>query len=161
MAYDNTKLDLAVSRWLERECTTGGDNSAFARDLMESFVDFCKDTKALKNSPGRVAFGKALTRSGHVKIKTKGYSAWSGIELINPPEVSAICQNSLTGAALARQKARLAQREKEAKANQKKLEKERADDRADHAAHVRDRMRGESKEVAQAAGVICPDQASE
>ena len=157
MPYDNTKLDLAVSRWLERNTKKSKTRTSYARDMLHDFDCFCEETKALKNSPGRVAFGSALVRAGCQKTKSQGYSAWLGLVLKNPLEVSLISHNVLSGAALARQTERLDERTKEAEANQKNAEKERAKDRTDHLARMRARMAGESKAAIVAAGHLEPD----
>ncbi len=157
MSYDNTRLDLAVSRWLESNTQKSKVKTTYARDMLNDFVSFCIEKKAMKGSPGRVAFGSALVRAGYKKTKSQGYSAWLGVVLKNPPEVSAISRNVLTGSALARQTDRLADSAKEAEANQKNLKKERANDRADQLARMKVRMAAESKEVIVAAGHLEPD----
>jgi hypothetical protein len=88
--YDNTKLEAAFAAWLEKNVTLGyGEH--YAGDLLTDFESFLRETKMLKRSPGRVAFGKLLTKQGTFETRKRlGLTYWSGLELKNPPEGDAL-----------------------------------------------------------------------
>jgi len=150
MAYDNTKLDEAIRRWIERDCDeTFGET--YAGDLLASFESFCADTGAMKRSPGRVAFGKALARREFEKRKVCGLTYWAGIVLTAPPEVSVPREN-----AKKEDTQRLAARREKIAARQAE-EARKEQERRERAKTVKRRMAGETKEKVASAGQFITD----
>jgi len=83
MTYDNTKFYAAFDAWLEQNVEEGfGEH--YAGDLLADFCEFCKETKMMKRSPGRVAFGRRLAEKGFDKRKYTGLTLWYGLELKKP-----------------------------------------------------------------------------
>ena len=138
MAYDNTKLDIAVQSWISRDCVESFGET-YAGDLLQSFEKFCAETGAMNRSPGRVAFGKALGRRNYEKRKLCGLTYWNGILLEKPIEMLQPRENSKSADTL-RMEAKRARAEKEKLRQQ---EKEAA--RKARAAEVKRRMKAENK----------------
>ena len=149
MAYDNTKLELAVDRWLTAECIEGFGET-YSGTLLTSFEDFCFESGALKRSPGRVAFGSALKRRGFETRKMGGLTFWAGITLKTPPAIIEPRQNPAAA------ESRTATRVHKIEENQSKLENSAAE-RAQRAAEVKKRMRDETKERNQRADRVSPE----
>ena len=82
MVYDNTKFYAAFDAWLDQNVEQGfGEH--YAGELLDDFCQFCKETKMMKRSPGRVLFGKRLAEKGFEKRKVLGLTHWSGLMLVN------------------------------------------------------------------------------
>ena len=80
MVYDNTKFYAAYDAWLEQNVEQGfGEH--YSGDLLDDFCEFCRETKMMKRSPGRVVFGQKLRESGFERRKLLGLTLWSGLEL--------------------------------------------------------------------------------
>lgn len=89
MVYDNTKFHIAFDRWLDERVDVGFGR-VYTGDLLEDFVDFCRETKALKASPGRVIFGKRMRERGFERRKVAGVTYWTGLELKNQRQVAPV-----------------------------------------------------------------------
>ena len=150
MAYDNTKMDAAINRWIKKNCIEGFGET-YAGDLLKSFDDYCAKTGSLKRSPGRVVFGMALARRNYEKRKVCGLVYWAGLLLKAPPGVTAPRENAKSSDTLRVKQHRERMDKKE------ELAKEQAAERESRAARVRARMAGESKKNNQAAGLSKPD----
>lgn len=86
MVYDNTKFYAAFDAWLEQNVEVGfGEH--YAGELLEDFCEFCRETKMMKRSPGRVLFGKRLAEKKFEKRKSLGLTYWSGLALRHPRKV--------------------------------------------------------------------------
>ena len=81
MSYDNTKFHAAFDAWLDQNVELGfGEH--YAGELLEDFKEFLDETKMMKRSPGRVAFGKRLGDKDFDKRKYLGLTYWSGLKLL-------------------------------------------------------------------------------
>ena len=78
----NNKLRHAIYAWLHTRCIEGF-GEVYCGDLLSDFVDFLKETRMLRGSPGRIVFGKELARLGFEKRKVAGLTFWAGIRLKN------------------------------------------------------------------------------
>lgn len=81
MAYDNTKLQIAVGGWLEAKCTVGY-GQVYAMELLASFENYCRETSALKASPGIIAFSREMNRREFGRKRISGLQYMTGLELI-------------------------------------------------------------------------------
>jgi hypothetical protein len=145
MSYDNTKLDLAVSAWIKDNCFES-KGETYAGDLLADFETYVAQTGALKGSPGRVAFGKALARAGFEKRKHCALTYWLNLLLEKPPEVS-IPRSNKKPANTLRVETKI---EKELKFA--KLAEKKAAERKRQAATVQKRLLQETKQAFQAVG---------
>ncbi len=80
MAYDNTKLNIAIDKWLKKNCAMQMGET-YAGTLLDDFEEFCANKQLLKRSPGRVVFGKMLAERKLEKRRKNGLIFWSGIVL--------------------------------------------------------------------------------
>lgn len=141
MAYDNTKLNAAFTRWIDECCvlTLGG---TYSGDLLDSFEDFCAKTGMLKRSPGRVAFGRELARLGLEKYKDTGMTHWAGIKLKNPPANSRF---RLQAATITRMEREGKEREARQIARRQTRQAEFDRQQTEQSALVKERMEAETK----------------
>ena len=87
MIYDNTKFRAAIAAWMEARCFVSFGET-YCGDLQDDFEDFCSEAGMMKRSPGRVVFGRELTRLGFEKCRKLGLTYWAGILLKTPPTES-------------------------------------------------------------------------
>ena len=149
MAYDNTKLDKTVTRWLKTKCKKG-PGETYAGDLLESFDAFVVKTNALNGSPGRVAFGSALTRKKLKKRKACGLTYWLGLTLKKPPKVSVPRENTKADDTLRM----TTKRERAERAKQDAITK--AEERKKRTKEIIKRMKKETAERVRSAGDLEP-----
>ena len=88
MVYDNTKFEKAFAAWREANTEPCALDGAYAGDLLDDFCDFLSHTGAMKRSPGRVVFGKALRNAGYEPYRYAGLTHYQGIVLKNPRQRS-------------------------------------------------------------------------
>ena len=146
MSYDNTKMDAAITKWIKRDCRQGSGETD-AGDLLESFEKYCSRTGALKRSPGRVAFGKALRRRDYEKRKVCGLTYWAGLVIAKPLGMTTPRQNAKSP-----DTERLRQHQKFLDKTTKTA-KDKLAERETHAAAVQERMKAENKKHNQAVGL--------
>jgi len=88
MSYDDTKLKIAIKKWLKKSCRMGyGEESS--GNLLASFEDYLYLSCALKRSPGRVVFGQQLKALGLERRRVAGITYWAGMALKKLPEIPA------------------------------------------------------------------------
>ena len=152
MAYDNTKLDLAVSQWITDNCElTFGET--YSAELQTDFEQYCADNSLMKRSPGRVAFGSALGRRDFEKRKVCGLTMYAGLTLKTPANTFRPRENAKSPDTMRLQSQQARQEEAEKKRKDMETEKKlREKEQKNHAAEVKKRMAGETKESVQAAG---------
>lgn len=146
MVYDNTKMDAAITKWIKRDCRQC-PGETYAGDLLESFEKYCSRTGALKSSPGRVAFGKALRRRDFDKRKVCGLTYWAGLVIAKPRGITTPRQNAKSS-----DTKRLRQHQ-EFLDKKTKLAEDKLAERKAHAAAVKARMKAENKKHNQAVGL--------
>ena len=143
MAYDNTKLEKAIRSWL-RARTRVGKGSVYARVLLEDFVNYARENKLLKRSPGPVPFGRMLAEL-RPRLKKKivaGLTHWTGIALKNGAELPEPSLPPETVKDMARQEA-----DRVARAEQvRRKHNETDEDREAHKRRVKEEMKHETRE---------------
>lgn len=142
--YDNTKFEIAIKNWL-KACCKKGFGEEYAGDLLDSFIKYCKRSKDMKRSPGRVVFGKELARLGFDRRKLAGLTYWSGLALRKAPKKTAVRRYKKTTDAI----------DEKVKVKKEKVVSDKAEARKEkiqHRTEVQKRMARETPEAARAAG---------
>jgi hypothetical protein len=83
MSYDNTTLNEALDKWLKKRCNVGY-GQVYCGDLQADFEDYCRQTGAMKASPGMIVFGREMTLKGFGRKRVNGMQYMTGLELKNP-----------------------------------------------------------------------------
>ena len=85
--YDNTKLVKTIKAWLKSRCNVGY-GQVYTAALLADFENYCRDTGALKASPGFSAFGREMTKLGFGRKRVAGLWDMTGLELKKHIQVS-------------------------------------------------------------------------
>ncbi len=85
MPHDSTKLIAAIEGWLTKRCKVGY-GQVYSGALQADFEDYCRETGALKASPGCIAFGREMNVKGFGRKRVAGLQFMTGLELKNPPK---------------------------------------------------------------------------
>ncbi len=85
MPYDSTKLIAAIEGWLTKRCNVGY-GQVYSGALQLDFEDYCRETGALKATPGAVAFGREMTKKGFGRKRVAGLQYITGLELNHLPK---------------------------------------------------------------------------
>lgn len=146
--YDNEKLEAAVKAWANERLDLGFGQH-YSLELFADFEDWLTKSKALQATPGRIAFGKQLTKKLGLGVKRiNGLTYRTGATLKKPaPQVEPVRRP----ATVEKDKQSVKTTKKVARKKKRSAVKSPSQ-REKRKAAVKAKMKKESKQRAQGAG---------